>query len=239
MGRMFLIRHAQASFLEADYDKLSTIGKIQARRLGEFWASRQIVFDRVYSGPRVRQRDTARIVSDAYQEAGLEFPVPVVMDEFDEFEGEVVLRQSLAHLPEESSEIREFYQRFETSNTTDEQRKSYQRLFEAVIGKWVDGAILVPDVESWPDFCARVGRGLSQVVSSKNRGERVAIFSSGGPIGVAMQRALNLSPQDTLRVAWMSQNCSYSEFLFSGDRLTLSTFNAFPHLDDAALLTYR
>jgi hypothetical protein len=25
--------------------------------------------------------------------------------------------------------------------------------------------------------------------------------------------------------------------LFSGDRFTLSTFNAFPHLDDAALLT--
>ena len=56
---------------------------------------------------------------------------------------------------------------------------------------------------------------------------------------MAMQRALNLSPQDTLRVAWMSRNCSYSEFLFSGDRFTLSTFNAFPHLDDAALLTYR
>src|SRR5712691_7260232 len=236
---MFLIRHAQASFLEGNYDKLSTIGEIQAHRLGEFWASRQMVLDRVYSGPRVRQLNTARIVRDAYQEAGLEFPVPVVMNEFDEYEGEVVLRQSLARLLEESSEIREFYQRFENSNTAGEQRKSFQRLFEAVIGKWVDGAILVPDVESWADFCARVGRGLSQVASSKSRGERVAIFSSGGPIGVAMPRALNLSPQDTLRVAWMSRNCSYSEFLFSGDRFTLSTFNAFPHLDDAALLTSR
>jgi broad specificity phosphatase PhoE len=239
MGHMFLIRHAQGSFLEAEYDKLSTIGNLQARRLGEFWASRRMVFQRVYSGPRVRQLNTARIVSDAYQEAGLEFPVPVVMDEFDEYEGEVVLRQCLSRLLEESSEIREYHHRFETSDTADEQRKSYQKLFEAVIGKWVDGAILVPDVESWPDFCARVGRGLSQVASSKNRGERVAIFSSGGPIGVAMQRALNLSPRDTLRVAWMSRNCSYGEFLFSGDRFTLSTFNAFPHLDDAALLTYR
>ncbi len=218
---------------------LSTIGEIQAHRLGEFWASRQMVFNRVYSGPRVRQLNTASIVSDAYQQAGLEFPVPVVLDEFDEYEGEVVLRQSLARLLEESSEIREYHRRFESSNTADEQRKSYQKLFEAVIEKWVDAAILVPDVESWPGFCARVGRGLSQVASSKTRGERVAIFSSGGPIGVAMQRALNLSPRDTLRVAWMSQNCSFSEFLFSGDRLTLSTFNAFPHLDDAALLTYR
>ena len=162
-----------------------------------------------------------------------EAPLPVGPADLEQFS------KNLARLLEESSEIREFYQRFENSNTAGEQRKSFQRLFEAVIGKWVDGAILVPDVESWADFCARVGRGLSQVASSKSRGERVAIFSSGGPIGVAMQRALNLSPQDTLRVAWMSLNCSYSEFLFSGDRFTLSTFNAFPHLDDAALLTYR
>src|SRR5437879_1752769 len=58
---MFLIRHAQASFLEGNYDKLSTIGEIQAHRLGEFWASRQMVLDRVYSGPRVRQLNTASI----------------------------------------------------------------------------------------------------------------------------------------------------------------------------------
>ena len=239
MGLIFLIRHAQASFLERDYDKLSTIGKIQARRLGEYWASRQIAFDRVYSGPRVRQLNTASIVSDAYQEARLEFPVPVVMGEFDEYEGEAVLRKSLPRLLIESSQIREYQQRYQNSNTADEQRKSFQKLFEAVIGKWVDGAILVPDVESFSDFCARVGRGLSQVASSKSRGGRVAVFSSGGPIAVAMQRALHLSPQDTLRVAWMSQNCSYSKFLFSGDGFTLSAFNALPHLDDATLLTYR
>lgn len=71
------------------------------------------------------------------------------------------------------------------------------------------------------------------------RGERVAIFTSGGPIGAAMQRALNLSPRDTLRITWMSRNCSYSEFLCSGERFTLSSFNSFPHLDDPSLLTYR
>jgi hypothetical protein len=54
-----------------------------------------------------------------------------------------------------------------------------------------------------------------------------------------MQRALHLSSEDTLKTMWMSRNCSYSEFLFSGDRFTLSSFNAFPHLDDAGLLTYR
>jgi hypothetical protein len=67
----------------------------------------------------------------------------------------------------------------------------------------------------------------------------VAIFTSGGPLSVVAQRALHLSAQDTLRIAWMARNSSFSEFLFSGDRLTLSSFNSFPHLDDDSLLTYR
>jgi broad specificity phosphatase PhoE len=69
--------------------------------------------------------------------------------------------------------------------------------------------------------------------------ERVAIFSSGGPIGLAVQRALDLSPQNALRVSWMAQNSSFSEFLYSADRFTLSSFNSIPHLDDPSLQTYR
>ena len=56
---------------------------------------------------------------------------------------------------------------------------------------------------------------------------------------VAVQRALHLSARDTLDLAWMIRNCAYSEFVFSGERFTLSTFNSFPHLDEQSLLTYR
>jgi hypothetical protein len=84
-----------------------------------------------------------------------------------------------------------------------------------------------------------VNSGLSRFLSGAKRGEQSAIFCSGGPIAVAVQRALNLAARDTLRVAWMSRNCSYSEFLYSSERFTLSSFNEIPHLDDASLLTYR
>jgi broad specificity phosphatase PhoE len=239
MGRLFLVRHAQASFLEPSYDKLSPTGETQAHLLGEYWARRNVVFDRVCSGPRVRQRDTATIVGAAYRNAGLHFPEPVVMQEFDEYQADAVLEQSLTRLLENDSRVRELHQAFVESASTGERLRNFQRMFEAVIGKWVGGEIAIPGVESWPEFCARVNRGLSQVVSTANGGEQTVIFCSGGPIGVAMQRALNLASRDTLGAVWMSRNCSYSEFLFSGGRFTLSTFNAFPHLDDAALLTYR
>jgi broad specificity phosphatase PhoE len=55
MGILFLVRHAQASFLEQNYDKLSALGEAQACHLGEYWARRKILFDRVCAGPRVRQ----------------------------------------------------------------------------------------------------------------------------------------------------------------------------------------
>jgi hypothetical protein len=54
-----------------------------------------------------------------------------------------------------------------------------------------------------------------------------------------MRRALHLSAEDMLQVTWMSRNASFSSFLASGKRFTLSAFNAHPHLDGNGLLTYR
>ncbi|MGH9712876.1 MAG: histidine phosphatase family protein [Candidatus Acidiferrales bacterium] len=239
MSRVFLVRHAQASFLEPNYDKLSTLGEKQARLLGDYWARHEIVFHRVVSGPCVRQIDTAGIVGKAYRKDRRSFPELGVMPEFDEYQGEAVLERSLPALVEKDARIRKLHQQYIDSRDPTERAKTFQKLFEAVINKWVNGEILVPGVESWTEFCARVNRGLSHFISGGGRGEQTAIFCSGGPIAVAMHRALNLSPQDTLRVAWMSRNCSYSEFVYSDERFTLSSFNVFPHLEEASLLTYR
>src|SRR5262250_2290060 len=107
MGRLVLIRHAQASFLESNYDQLSSIGAEQARRLGQYWVRRKLSFHRVYSGPRIRQKDTVRIVAAAYRGAGLPFPEPVVMEEFDEYHGDAVLEQALPQLLEKDEKVRE------------------------------------------------------------------------------------------------------------------------------------
>jgi broad specificity phosphatase PhoE len=239
MGRVFLVRHAQASFLEPDYDKLSSTGEAQARILGEYWARHKIVFDRVCTGPRVRHRDTEKDVRETYAKNGLAFPESIVLDEFDEFQGDIVLEKSLPHLVEANSLIRDLEAAVRSANSPPQRRRNFQRLFETVITKWVSGELTVEGVESWDAFIARVNRGLTQFLATAGKSETCAIFTSGGPVAVSVQRALRLSPQVTLQVAWMPRNCSYSEFLFSADRFTLSTFNSFQHLDDPALLTYR
>lgn len=239
MGTLFLVRHAQASFLEPNYDKLSSLGEAQSRLLGEYWARRHIVFDRTCVGPCVRQQDTIKLVSNGYEKAGLKFPEPLVLPEFDEYQGEAVLKCSLPVLIENDQKIRDLHAAFQSSAGAAEKRATFQKLFEAVIGEWVRGEISPQGVETWSEFCSRVNSGLVKFLSAGVRGERVAIFTSGGPIAVAMQRAMHLSAERALQVSWMSHNSSWSEFLYSAERFTLSAFNIHGHLNDPAMMTYR
>lgn len=62
MGEIILVRHGQANSSatnEADYDRLSDLGRQQARWLGEWMAAHAWGFDHVLSGTLNRQRDTA------------------------------------------------------------------------------------------------------------------------------------------------------------------------------------
>lgn len=239
MGILFLVRHAQASFLEENYDKLSELGEAQSQLLGEYWARRRIVLDRVCSGPRLRQRDTLKIVSGAYEKAGLKFPEPQVLPEFDEYQGEAVLKLSLPELIEKDQRVRDLHAAFQSSPDSARQRANFQKVFEVIIGKWVESEICPQGVETWREFCSRVNSSLMKFLSGGVRGERIAIFTSGGPIAVAMQRALQLSAAKTLQLSWMSRNSSWSEFLYDAERFTLSSFNGHAHLSDITMLTYR
>src|ERR1700693_2630014 len=153
MSRVILVRHAQASFLEPNYDKLCTTGAVQARLLGEYWARRGVLFGRAWSGPRVRQEQTARMVEEAYRRLGREFPELAVANEFDEYPAEAVLKLGLPQVLERSQEVRHLHRAFELAKDSDERKRSFQQMFEVVIGMWVSGELLINGVESWQDFC--------------------------------------------------------------------------------------
>jgi broad specificity phosphatase PhoE len=239
MGRLLLVRHAQASFFSQDYDQLSVLGEEQARHLGEYWALHKTTFDRIVTGPSLRHQRTAQIAGEACRKAGLSFAEPIVLAELGEFPGEAILGGSLPQLLPRDKQIRDLHEALQRAVDENEKRAAFQRLFEVILLLWVHEEIALPNVETWQEFCARVNRGLTSFLNGSRKGANVLIFTSAGPIAVAMQRALHLSAQDTVKLSWMSRNCSYSEFLFSGDRFTLSSFNSFPHLKKDFLLTYR
>lgn len=241
MGHLILVRHGQASFLEANYDKLSSVGLSQSIRLGEYWANRNVRFDRVCSGPCVRQIETAQAVAQAYQRAGVSLPDLEIYPEFEEYSGDAALAHGLDQLLGQDEELRRLHTAFEAAQGHQNRRVTFQRMFERILAEWVSGALHSNELEKWSVFCARVNSGIGRCIASAGRARRIAVFTSGGPIAIAMQRALHLAPQTTIQTSFMCHNASWSEFLFSGsERFSLSTFNASPHLDhEPAMLTYR
>ena len=60
MTTILLARHGQASFGQANYDKLSELGGTQAQMLGQHYAHTQRRVDAIFTGNLVRQQDSAR-----------------------------------------------------------------------------------------------------------------------------------------------------------------------------------
>jgi broad specificity phosphatase PhoE len=106
MGTVTIVRHAQASFLAEDYDRLSPLGERQASALGAYWAGSQMRLDRIFSGPRKRHLRTAEIAGDTYRKAGLFWPEPVVLPQLDEYKADEVIRRYVPSLIERQPRIR-------------------------------------------------------------------------------------------------------------------------------------
>jgi len=98
--------------------------------------------------------------------------------------------------------------------------------------------VTTPGVETWLEFRARVRHALS-LVRAEARGQRIAAFTSAGPVASAVQLALGSDDDTTVSLAFRVRNSSVSEFVFSGERFSLASFNETPHLSDAALVTVR
>ena len=65
------------------------------------------------------------------------------------------------------------------------------------------------------------------------------MFTSAGALTAVLADSLDLTPANMLKATMVVRNAAWSEFLFSPERFSLLSFNATPHLDEPALLTYR
>lgn len=236
---MTIVRHGQASFFGDDYDRLSAIGEEQSRHLGQYWASRRLEIDQVYTGPRLRQRQTAELAGNAYQHAGLDWPGPIVLDDLDEYDLNGLANRFAARLAKRNSEFNRLMENHLKSQGENERVRNFQRMFEVLLGHWQTAETPDDDLESWPAFRQRVQRVLRRIQECSGRGKRVVVFTSGGVIGCLVQQALGVSDAMALELNWRIRNSSLTEFMFTPDRFTLDSFNAIPHLHDPALWTCR
>lgn len=228
MSRIFLVRHGQASFLKKDYDQLSKIGHEQALQLGQYWASKSIHLDQVYTGRLKRQIDTANgclfgMTQDIKPEAH---------HGYDEHEGPGIVKAyypDLFHLDKEIEE-KDF----------DKYRREFYGTYFKLAIPWVNNELeqeKLTDIESWNSFKARFKEAFYHTLDRCESGSTVAIFTSGGPVGAAVGEALSLDDEKTIQLGWQVKNASFSEFLYSRGRLSLVSFNETPHLSSDVLQT--
>lgn len=218
MGLLLLIRHAQASYGQADYDRLSPRGEAQAAALAGPIASARL--DQVYRGPHVRHQQTAAHGGVA---------AATVLDELAEYPAFAMLQQFMPRLVAEEPRFADL-----TTNPTGELTNL---AFKTVLGRWMRDEWHGEGVERVGRFAERVRAGLDHVMRDVTSGARIGIVTSAGPIGVAIGLVFGASELHMVRTSLVIRNASISELQFRSrdfswhpERVSLVSFNSIHHL---------
>jgi broad specificity phosphatase PhoE len=235
MGQILLVRHAQASFGSADYDRLSALGVEQARLLGAWIARRGRRIDLTVTGNLKRHRQTAEaciavLPAELKPAAGGRLEAG-----FDEYDADEIL---LRHRPEFADPARLQRHLDEGGNP----RRAFHGLFSAAMRRWMQGAHDAEYRESWKAFCGRCVAALNRVVEQAGPSRTSIVFTSGGPIAAICQHLLELPDQRAFDLNVSLVNGAVTGLLYQRGRISVSYFNNFAYLEqtgDARVITYR
>ena len=148
------------------------------------------------------------------------------------------LQEVIDNLAEKHANIALLDAELEKASGYTQKYRAFHRLLEAVMAHYISGEYESSGFETWAAFHTRVSECFQAIRSRTGRGRSVAVFTSGGPIGVMMQLVLSAPQKVALDLHWRIFNCSVTKFTFNTERISLDSFNATDHLPPE-LLTYR
>jgi len=227
MGTLYLVRHGQASFGSANYDKLSDLGMRQSVRLGQWFAHKGIEFDAVLTGTLTRQIETLDGIAQGMA-AKPESAVltPLRWPGLNEYDSAAVIKTVHPH-PLDKPDSPEAY-------------RQHFRVLRDGLTQWMAGVVSPRGMPNYDDFVLGVTSALDRV-RAQHHGKNVLVVSSGGPISTAVGRVLGTRPETTIELNLRIRNSSVTEFAFNPKRHMLLSFNGLPHLDHpdhAGWITY-
>ncbi|MGZ5198560.1 MAG: histidine phosphatase family protein [Telluria sp.] len=230
MGAIYLLRHGQASFDAADYDKLSALGARQARLLGHALSACVIREPLFIRGALQRHRETLHQCLDVI---GVSHDV-VVDPRWNEFDHQEIIR---AAFPEyaDASKLRA------TVLAAPDPHAAFQQIFEQAMARWASGLHDTEYAETWSAFRTRVRLALGDVSAALASGRAAIVSTSGGPIAAIVQHLLQIPDAQAVALNWVIVNASYTKLLAGRHAVRLSSFNVHQHLDltGERLVTYR
>lgn len=230
MGAIYLVRHGQASFGKADYDKLSETGVEQATVLGRALRVRIPVLDAAYSGTMHRHRQTAEHCLAAFgQEAELRIDAG-----FNEFDHEEVVQRLKPAYADRAMMMADMAR-------SPNPRRAFQQVFEEAVARWLGGQHDAEYAESWPAFKTRCVTALYNAVEGLGSSKTALAFTSGGTITAICQHLLKIPDEHAFRLNHTLANAGVTKVIYGDRGMYLSTVNEHAHFEGALreLITYR
>lgn len=213
MAELYLVRHGQASFGAENYDQLSEIGERQAAWLGEYFASRDIGFDRVVVGTMRRHQQTLDAILNGLGRPVEHIEPHVGLNEYN-------FRALFDALGDRHHQLK--------ASATGTKRDFYAGL-KQVLKLWAEDKLEGPVPETWSAFQQRV-RAARQAIQ-QGRGKKVLAVTSGGAMAVMLQQTLQAPAATAIELNLQIRNSSFCRFFFNAEAIHLAGFNIDPHLD--------
>jgi broad specificity phosphatase PhoE len=229
---IYLIRHGQASFGTDNYDQLSAVGREQSAILGNYFAALGEPIDRIYTGTLARQRVTAQLIAEALAPHS---PPLTVAPAFDEYDSESILNAFASSLTPAQREQSGW-------PALHSDRRRFQFFLERAARAWVDGQTEAEGILPWRSFHSRIVGAIESIMRTEGRSKTLLISTSGGVIGTIVAHVLGCASHLGIELNWAVHNASITRLIYSADKVSLSMFNALPHLDQEGrrqLITYR
>ncbi|GLS24705.1 histidine phosphatase family protein [Marinibactrum halimedae] len=220
MSNVLMVRHGQASFGAANYDKLSTLGHQQARWLGDYYRVQGLRFDHVFVGEQVRHRETAESLCTAFEGTVEPFQVHAGLNEFD-FKAVIAAYQAKSANQQvlEGMTPREFF-------------KLLRKAMLAWMSNELDPSHHPDFQETWTDFTGRV-LAAAEVIGQAARNGRVLVVSSGGVMSTLMAHVLDCPNESIIDINLQVKNTAQITYQATSGGFKLTGFNATPHLESS------
>jgi broad specificity phosphatase PhoE len=215
MSSLLFLRHGQASFGAADYDRLTPLGERQAKEAGAYLARIGARFDAVLIGPRQRHLGTANAVLGQLPQC----PAPSTVVSLDEFA--------------EATEVMEAAEKacgFTPVEMAALPQAEQLRHYEAAIRAWMEGRAHIRGRPSAEAFRTQVAHWLREVRARPGRGENILAVTSAGTIAAVVAEVLDLPVDHMGHFTSVLRNTSLTEIVFSSKRISLMSFNCVSHL---------
>jgi broad specificity phosphatase PhoE len=230
MSKIYLIRHAQASFLVDNYDNLSEKGNIQSEALGQYFVANNIHFDKLFIGKLKRHQQTFDGFKKAYITKGIALPKPVQLVELNEHQALNALQFYYDDFIAQNYTAKKLHQ--EAHKNPELKQKNTIQIFALFLKEYASGKYAKnhKTIQSWSSFRMQTKKGMAAILEQVGNGETIGVFTSGGTKSAIIGDCLNISEEKISELNLVIRNTSFSQLLFSNNKLNVLSLNETPHL---------